>query len=409
MEKGVVRSTEGSADEDHYSVLTRLVAAVSQDHTQLRMLVYEFARRKLRRNLFQQFEEGDWSGIEERTRVLEDAIDQIETEYANKVRPLTFVADPPLTTQYSTKAVSGPSTSQKAITLSSRGTPAPVSSMSPYDDKKRTSPLGPMSDGDVFFAVARFDKRTRAKIWWKVQLSLAVVLGVVIYVAIDGQSALSFLGLRQFDPPATVSVANSSNPDAAVSPEGKPKATATLRPNTPSIPIPTEYGAYAVSQGQLVQLDLLSMRVPDQRVAISPVISTPARAHLPAGKLEFVVFRRDLVNTAPDRIMLRVVAQVARALTFDASGKAITTNIADAWVVRSNSYPMRVAPVADNPEMIIIRPDPADLVLPTGRYALVLKGIAYDFIVDGPVTDIAHCLERTDALTSPVYTECRNL
>jgi len=58
---------------------------------------------------------------------------------------------------------------------------------------------------------------------------------------------------------------------------------------------------------------------------------------------------------------------VVRALTFDPSGKAITTNIADAWVVRSNSYPARVAPVADNPEMIIIRPDPADLVLPAGR------------------------------------------
>jgi hypothetical protein len=58
--------------------------------------------------------------------------------------------------------------------------------------------------------------------------------------------------------------------------------------------------------------------------------------------------------------------------------------------------------------MMIIRPDPADIVLPAGWYALVLKGFAYDFIVDGPVTDSAHCLERTDALTSPVYTECRN-
>jgi hypothetical protein len=113
-------------------------------------------------------------------------------------------------------------------------------------------------------------------------------------------------------------------------------------------------------------------------------------------------------HTAPDKIMLRIIAQVARALTFDPSGKAITTNIADAWVVRSNSYPVRVAPAADNPEMIIIRPDPADLILPAGRYALVLKGFAYDLIVDGPVTDIAHCLERTDALASPVYTECRN-
>jgi len=115
-----------------------------------------------------------------------------------------------------------------------------------------------------------------------------------------------------------------------------------------------------------------------------------------------------LVNSAPDRVNVRVVAQVARALTFDPSGKASVTNVEHAWVVRSNSYQMRVAPVADNPEMILIRPD-ADVTLPAGRYALVLKGVAYDFTVDGPLIDPAHCLERTDALNAPVYTECRNL
>ena len=61
---------------------------------------------------------------------------------------------------------------------------------------------------------------------------------------------------------------------------------------------------------------------------------------------------------------------------------------------------MRVAPVADNPEMIVIRPDD-NLALPAGRYALILKGVAYDFTVDGPLTDPAHCLERTEALNTP--------
>jgi hypothetical protein len=70
---------------------------------------------------------------------------------------------------------------------------------------------------------------------------------------------------------------------------------------------------------------------------------------------------------------------------------------------------MRVAPVPDNPEMILIRPDPPDLVFPAGRYALVIKNVAYDFTLDGPLTDTAHCLERTDALSGPVYTECRKL
>jgi hypothetical protein len=161
--------------------------------------------------------------------------------------------------------------------------------------------------------------------------------------------------------------------------------------------MPREYGAYAISNGQLTQLDVLPIRVPDERVAISSIISTRSRTHLPAGQ-----------NSAPDRVFVRVVAQVARALTFDSRGKPTTHDVENSWVVRSNSYQVRVAPIADHPEMIVIRPD-TDLVFPAGRYALVLKGVAYDFIIDGPLTDPAHCLERTDALNAPVYTECRKL
>ena len=135
--------------------------------------------------------------------------------------------------------------------------------------------------------------------------------------------------------------------------------------------------------------------------------STPSRTHLPAGKLEFVLFRRDLANVVPDRVSLRVIARVVRALKFDSGGKPTTSAVDDAWVIRSNSYQMRVAPSGDNPDMILIRPEQPDLLLPAGRYALVLKGIAYDFSLDGPNADTAHCLERTDALGSPIYTECR--
>ena len=39
-------------------------------------------------------------------------------------------------------------------------------------------------------------------------------------------------------------------------------------------------------------------------------------------------------------------------------------------------------------------------MLPAGRYALVIKGQAYDFTVAGPITDAAQCLERVDAATA---------
>jgi len=45
-------------------------------------------------------------------------------------------------------------------------------------------------------------------------------------------------------------------------------------------------------------------------------------------------------------------------------------------------------------------------VLPAGRYALVIKGQAYDFTVAGPITEAAQCLERVDAANGTFYSEC---
>ena len=135
----------------------------------------------------------------------------------------------------------------------------------------------------------------------------------------------------------------------------------------------------------------------------------PSGTHVSMGRVQFVAFRRDFMNNAPDRVSVRIVARVKRALTFDARGVAKVANIQQSWVIRGNSYQMRVAPLADKPEMIVIRPDPTDFVFPAGRYVLVLKGVGYDFTVDGPQTDAAHCLERTDALNAPIYSECRRL
>ena len=150
-------------------------------------------------------------------------------------------------------------------------------------------------------------------------------------------------------------------------------AETAYRPGVRNIPIPTDYGAYAVVDGHLTDLDLLPIRVPDARVAISAPISTPSRVHLPIGQLQFLIFRRGLANNAPDRAVVRVVARVVRALTFSSSGKPAVNNVDGPWVIRRNSYEMKVAPIADSPEMILIRPEHPEFVFPAGRYALVLK------------------------------------
>jgi hypothetical protein len=63
--------------------------------------------------------------------------------------------------------------------------------------------------------------------------------------------------------------------------------------------------------------------------------------------------------------------------------------------------------VPRNPEMLLVQPENADFVLPPGRYVLVLKDQGYDFTVAGTVTDLAQCLERTDAANGEFYSECQ--
>jgi hypothetical protein len=75
--------------------------------------------------------------------------------------------------------------------------------------------------------------------------------------------------------------------------------------------------------------------------------------------------------------------------------------------MRNISIPYRTAPKKDNPDMYEVRSETPDVPLAPGRYALVLKGQAYDFSVAGPVTDPRHCLERLVADNGQFYSECK--
>jgi len=173
-------------------------------------------------------------------------------------------------------------------------------------------------------------------------------------------------------------------------------------------PRPTVYGVYAIANGELIELDTLPGRVPDVRVFMSAIIRTPSRIVLPAGQIGFIAYRRDIASSAPDRVTIRAIAKIRRALTYDAAGRAKTAALDDEWAIRNVSYEFRVAPSSESSEMLVIRSDQPDFVLPPGRYALVLKGQAYDFNVAGPITAAAQCLERVEAANGAFYSECRS-
>src|SRR5262249_56160479 len=111
------------------------------------------------------------------------------------------------------------------------------------------------------------------------------------------------------------------------------------------VALPSVYGIYSISAGRLHELEPLAVgRVPDQRVFMSTPIKTPSRTVLPDGRTEFIIYRRDIANNAPDRITVRVIAKVQRAMTFNTAGQASTMDVDDSWTIRNVSYAFKVPP-----------------------------------------------------------------
>ena len=173
--------------------------------------------------------------------------------------------------------------------------------------------------------------------------------------------------------------------------------------------MPDTYGVYAVGDGgQLTALEPLPIRIPDARVAISSAITKPEPEPVTSGAPLFVVYHRELATSVPENASVRVFAKVMQASTF-VGGKPKAIPVQDSWAVRGGAIDLRIAPVAANKEMILIRPADPNFTLSPGRYVLMFKNQAYDFSVAGTVNDTAHCLERSDLQDGSVYSECRAL
>jgi hypothetical protein len=140
---------------------------------------------------------------------------------------------------------------------------------------------------------------------------------------------------------------------------------------------------------------------------MSAIITKASKTIVADGHVSFIAYRRDLATSAPDRVVVRVIAKVKRSLAIDSTAKARVSAVEDAWAIRNSSYEFRVSPIPDSSEMILLHPEEANFVLPAGRYAMVLNGLSYDFTVLGEVVESVQCLERTIAANGTFYSECR--
>ena len=356
-----------SESSDFGLVLSRLIETTSNNPAQLRALVYELAREKLRHETLRMALSSEEA--KEYFSALEDAIDRLE-ELASREMTQT------ITFQDSS---SPHKLSEDAVEI-----------FKPVPNTPRTE--------DILAAVSELARQLPKahQGWWPTgshawQLAGFAILGVIIYLGFAGQ----------FVPNQHAPVRKDQVPIVnEILVESKPSVSSGV----PVIPLPATFGVYAISQGALYQLEPLPIRIPDKRVLIGPVFTKPSQVMLPDGKVSFVIFRRDLVNAAPEQVAIRVVARIARELKFQ-GGQALL-NSEPSWTIRGKSYELPVAPLGEDQQMILIKSDGEDFALPSGRYALAFNGTAYDFTVDGKISDPAQCLERIEGANGTVYTAC---
>jgi hypothetical protein len=381
-----------SPEVDFAVVLSRTIEALQNDPSQLRSSIYELARIKLQREAWQRDPPVDILELRHLMLALETAIERVEVHSARQdgLRALQALS----------RLIEGP---VPLLPGTSKDYPAVVIDQAP-DITNLDSQMPALP------APKKHVPRDAVPTWsWSgaaplLRASIIVILVVATCAILERQ--LAVFGSRA--PPTVASVAPTPRSDAV---DMKPTALVqapAIQPQSPPFPLPSVYGVYAVSNGELTELEPLPVAVPDQKVFMSAAIRTPSRTILPDGRIVFIVFRRDVATSAPDRAAIRVIAKVMRAMTFNTAGKANNIAVDNTWAVRGASYEFRVAPLSDNPEMLLIRPERSDFDFPAGRYGLVLKGLAYDFTVAGRITERAQCLERTEAANGTFYSECRN-
>jgi hypothetical protein len=385
-------------------VLSQMLNVVREDPSQMRSMVYELARAKLKIDMARSIDITR-AGDAERKRLasaLETAIQGVEsfTSRQESLEGPEGAAPPPQIG--SSRPATLPSMSLVPVQRPKQGPSTSVMPMHQPDPVPVHEAYVPPRNGFARSVYSgdempppALDRRARILLSPLSQGLIALALVALVTGGVVYRHRISEMFASR---PINVVVNAPPQPTAA---EAKAAALAAL-----PFPVPKDYGIYAVSHGALSELHLLGLQVPDKRIAMSSPLSDPSRTIIPDGKAKFILYRRDLAAAAPDRLDVRVIARVTRALKFDANGKPMFTPVTDAWNIRNLSYEFRVRPIAENPEMLLVQSDNPDFVLPAGRYVLDLKGQGYDFAVAGNITDPWQCLERTDAANGVFYSDC---
>lgn len=168
-------------------------------------------------------------------------------------------------------------------------------------------------------------------------------------------------------------------------------------------PIPEYLGVYALTNGKLVELSphpqsgmsgIEVMGAGIWRGLSGPVLGT--------GNVEFIVYLNHAASM--QRIAVHRVARVARSIKMKSWGISETTSksLDDAYVPTEGRVSMRVAPMEENPSMLIKASPPKELS--PGIWALNIGNKYYDFVVGS--IGAAECWERVQKGMDVSYRLC---
>ena len=374
---------------DYYSILQEAIKTAKYNSSQLRALVYDRARFNLKRDILYGHSTMGLADLVQQVKDFELAVARIEAN---------VVDDQPIPLEQ-TEQPDPPYAPSNAVEI----LPA-----------RRTTPqyaqLNPIQWTDNFQNVRwpeeflRYVRSVNRFIGFAL-LGMAFIGAIVVLAALWPLPKDS----RQIEmanklPQVRDTAVKQGSPDVMQSSPGENVPTPMEAfPKLP-FPLPTSFGIYVLNDNKLAELEALPISVPDSRIALSAEIKNPSAVTISDHKPAFILFRRDLLNNVPQKIMLRVIARMKRE-TKIVNGKPIVAEI-EGWRVRDISHELKISPIAGQREMIMARLDD-DVSLPAGRFALVVNRLGYDFTIGGPVQAPEFCLEGFETANGTVFTQCR--
>ena len=381
---------------DYYSILLEAINATKQNSAQLRALVYERARFNLKRDVLFGYSSMGLADVVRQIDEFERAVVRIEANAVDDPPHLPHREqayrdhDEPADIAHETDAK--PGTTVQVLP------PEPVPPLyAGLTSNQRADNFHLARLAEEFVRHVRFANK-----------SIGVALLGIAILAIIGTVFVTVLWpSHKVSSPIAVANKLPQTGETAAAHDSANEETPAPTDNSPKVafPLPNSFGIYVLSDNKLTELEPLPISIPDARIALSAEIDKPSATTISDERPAFILFRRDLLNNVPQKIMLRVIAHMARE-TKIVGGKAGTTNIDGAWRIRNISRELKISPIPGQREMVIARLD-GDVPLATGRYALVLNRTGYDFAVKGTVQSPEFCLEKFETSSGSVFNQCR--